>query len=129
MPALGSCKFVKLDVEGWEVRVIEGMAESVASVRPVLFLECNGPALASAGTSLGELLHLVGCMGYARAVCFDDHGVFVCAGPLSEGGPVMDAISYPLRSRLFSGYMDVLFVLPEDEDLAVSVSDAARRRP
>jgi FkbM family methyltransferase len=38
---LGSPEFVKIDVEGAEGAVLQGMCRTVASARPVLFVECS----------------------------------------------------------------------------------------
>jgi hypothetical protein len=34
-------KFVKIDVEGAEGLVLEGMRETIASSKPIIFLECS----------------------------------------------------------------------------------------
>jgi FkbM family methyltransferase len=46
--------FVKLDVQGWELRVIAGMRATLERHRPVLFIE-NGPYITEARDVLAEL--------------------------------------------------------------------------
>lgn len=38
---LDACHLVKVDVEGMEAEVLEGMRDTIRRLRPVLFLECN----------------------------------------------------------------------------------------
>lgn len=40
---LARCDFVKIDVEGGEMAVIEGASETIAHYRPVLSIECDRP--------------------------------------------------------------------------------------
>jgi len=38
---LKNVKFIKADVEGWEMPLLRGSTETIASFRPTIFLECN----------------------------------------------------------------------------------------
>jgi hypothetical protein len=38
-PTGSSCKLMKLDVEGFEMRVLKGAEQTIAEHRPVLFIE------------------------------------------------------------------------------------------
>ena len=56
--------FIKLDVEGYEVRALLGARKTVARCRPVMLIEVNEGALSRDNTSSYELLHLVKQLGY-----------------------------------------------------------------
>ena len=59
--------FVKIDVEGHEIPVLEAARDSVSRFRPVFFFECNPYALYLTGATLGHFLEaamdMVGALG------------------------------------------------------------------
>lgn len=57
--ALPRVDFIKIDVEGAEVGVLQGARQVLMSSRPLLLLEANEPALQAQGTSVQELLALL----------------------------------------------------------------------
>src|SRR5262249_36916882 len=52
---LGSPKFVKIDVEGAEGLVLQGMSRTIAATKPVLFIECSEAGQEVAWSLLHEL--------------------------------------------------------------------------
>ena len=57
--ALARVDFIKIDVEGAEVGVLQGGRQVLMSSRPLLLLEANEPALQAQGASVQELLTLL----------------------------------------------------------------------
>jgi FkbM family methyltransferase len=57
--ALEHVDFIKVDVEGAEVGVLQGARQVLMSSRPLLLIEANEPALQAQGTSVQELLTLL----------------------------------------------------------------------
>jgi FkbM family methyltransferase len=55
---------VKIDVEGAEVEAIRGMREILRGGRPMVFVECNPPALERAGATVDDLLGELRALGY-----------------------------------------------------------------
>lgn len=55
---------VKVDVEGWEARFIAGAADTLARLRPVLFLEIVAEHLANAGASPEDIFGPLAALGY-----------------------------------------------------------------
>ena len=51
---IGRLDFIKLDVEGWELRVLSGGAEKIESCRPAMLIELIDVHLARAGDTLTE---------------------------------------------------------------------------
>jgi len=62
--AITHVDFIKIDVEGAEVRALTGALELLERDKPVLLLEVNRPLLASQGTSAEDLEQLLGSLGY-----------------------------------------------------------------
>lgn len=60
---IDSVDFVKIDVEGVETRVLEGLAECLDSERPALLVECVDVNLRRHGSSLAELLETLDRLG------------------------------------------------------------------
>lgn len=58
-------QFIKIDVEGWEVRALAGMRETITACKPMLYIEVNKGALEAAGTSQEELREVLGSLGYS----------------------------------------------------------------
>lgn len=56
--------FIKLDIEGFEFRAIQGAVETIKRCRPVMLVEVNRYALERAGTSSDKLGKLITSLGY-----------------------------------------------------------------
>jgi FkbM family methyltransferase len=62
---LGWPNLIKVDVEGWECRVLEGGVKTLSSTnRPTLVLEVNAGALGKAGTSAETMYEFLRGYGY-----------------------------------------------------------------
>ena len=57
--------FIKADVEGWEVRLLHGGADTLRRFRPRLLLELASDHLARAGDRLDDAFAFLGKLGYA----------------------------------------------------------------
>jgi FkbM family methyltransferase len=60
----GLC-FIKADIEGWELNMLQGAASVLGRQRPVLLLEVDDALLARAGQSKAALFAFLGAQGYA----------------------------------------------------------------
>ncbi len=62
--------FIKIDVEGAECDVLAGLSETLATVRPVVFVELHAWPSVSIVENAADLMRLIGSVGY-RAVRAD----------------------------------------------------------
>jgi hypothetical protein len=63
--------FLKADVEGWEVRMLQGGVKTLARFRPALFLELHSEHLARAGSTAAEVWTLLAPLGYRARIAPD----------------------------------------------------------
>ena len=94
--ALDRLDFIKADIEGGELRMLEGARASLERFRPRLLLELNGAHLARAGDTLADAFAFFAQRGYS-AFALDEHGLerldrktVERGGAVEEHGMVMD---------------------------------------
>ena len=58
--------FVKIDAEGWEYDVLQGMGDTLQCRRPLLFIEIDAGALAENGRDHTDITNLLRSFGYTR---------------------------------------------------------------
>jgi len=63
-PALKGKVFIKIDVEGYEPRVLRGLARTIEKYRPTILTEIEPAHLESAGSSTAELFQIMEAYGY-----------------------------------------------------------------
>jgi hypothetical protein len=66
--AQGRFSFFKIDVEGFETRVLRGARKTIAANMPVMLIEVNDGALVRAETSREELLSMIETFGYTHSI-------------------------------------------------------------
>jgi len=62
--ALSRIAFVKIDVEGYEPPVLDGMPQILSLSQPVLWIEVNPPVLAKGGYTAGDIERRLNAFGY-----------------------------------------------------------------
>lgn len=60
--------FIKIDVEGYEVKVLEGARRTIEDSRPVMLVEVNRGALERAGTSAEKLSEVLADLRYSTQI-------------------------------------------------------------
>ena len=90
--------FIKMDVEGWEMRILEGGAATIERFRPVMLIELVEQQLTQAGDSLEAAWGLLDSWGYRPAVCSDGKTLTPREEPL-EGDNFGCGIKAPCRHR------------------------------
>ena len=93
--------FIKIDVQGGELRVIRGARETLRRFRPALFVEFDEPSLAHAGNSTS------GVLGELLALGYQPH-------ELTASGSWMPIEDRELHERTSArGYVDLLLLSKE----------------
>lgn len=107
---------IKIDVQGAEMRVLEGATAVLTSDHPALFVEVDANALSRFGTSTGELLSFLAGFGYSPH-------------QLTHRGP--ESMAIPLLEELIrrDGYTDLLFLADGTIAREFAAREAARVEP
>jgi hypothetical protein len=61
---LPACNFIKIDVEGDELAVLEGAAETIRKFKPIMCIESNPETLQRKGHTTNDLVVMLHTMGY-----------------------------------------------------------------
>ena len=61
---LDACDFIKIDVEGDEVAVLQGAAETIKKFKPTMCIESNPSTLVRKGLSANDLVAAIHLLGY-----------------------------------------------------------------
>ena len=107
---LDDCKlprvdFIKIDVEGCEVKALIGMQETIRRCRPRMVIEVNEEALRRQGNTVGQLLAQLESHGYQWKVMQEN-----CV----PGDPLYDIIALPAQP-LTPKVEQILKPTPKDE--------------
>lgn len=90
---VGRVAMIKVDVEGWETRVLRGGAETLSrDDAPVLQVEFSDQAAAAAGSSCQELYRCLEGMGY-RLYVYDEEERTLVQDPLRGEYPYQNLIA------------------------------------
>jgi len=97
---LGKVTMMKIDVEGWETRVLEGARESFSREdAPLLQVEFTEKASAAAGSSCEHLYHLLEALGYQMFV-YDPEKRDLVPDPLRPSYPYQNLIAAKLPDEV-----------------------------
>ena len=66
--------FIKADIEGWELKMLEGARETLKRFRPTIMIELNEDHLKRAGDSLADTWSFLTTIGYSPH-CLDEKNV------------------------------------------------------
>jgi FkbM family methyltransferase len=99
---VGRVDVVKIDVEGAEVRLLEGAKETLRQYRPLLLIEINSDSLAKQGHSRTEITALLESLDYLAYAFAETTGLAApCGGNTPEGNVLFVPKQRDLPKRIF----------------------------
>jgi FkbM family methyltransferase len=128
-PRFIRAKLVKLDVDGFDFRIIRGAAELLGALRPMLFYECSPFDTGTGGAGTGEALDcfkLLASIGYDRFLLWDGFGHYMIHLTAADFDKFVDLAFYLVSNRLFGAavyHFDVCAFPSADADLFEALRD------
>lgn len=123
-------RILKVDVEGFDCRVIRGGMRYIERVRPVILTEYNRENMDDIGEPGFDTLMRLRDAGYSRAVYFDQSGRMLLATSMDEVELMRDVHDYADGRNASIYYVDLCLFHADDADLADEFTrlERARRR-
>jgi FkbM family methyltransferase len=104
-PKFAKSHLLKVDVDGYDFRVLRGGARFIRGARPVLFFEHDPGLMQTAGDVADEVYDWLGKAGYERVYLYDNLGYWVGAFSLADRAALRDLNAYARQRSGF--YYDV----------------------
>lgn len=119
-------KLLKVDTEGFDLRILRGAIQFLRAGRPVVFFEYNRPNFAALGEDGIEFFKWLGSLGYSDVLVWDPSGRFVLKTGLDHAEALTDLDGYIGAGRGVVSYLDFCVFHASDGDLASKSATAAR---
>jgi len=121
----GTCKLLKVDIEGFDLRVIRGATNLLRSDRPVILFEFNHQNLTKLDEDGLAIFTYLADQGYDRLHIYDGQGFFITQCPISDAETLGDLDSY---ARCVDGlfYYDLCAFHSSDSRLAGQILENER---
>ncbi len=112
-----SCKLLKLDIEGFDLRALRGATQLLSSHRPAILFEFNHQNLTKLGEDGLKIFPHLASLGYDRLLVYDGQGFLMLAGRVGDAATLADLDAYARNvAGLF--YYDFIVFHQTDTDLA-----------
>jgi FkbM family methyltransferase len=131
--SFGEVAFMKLDIQGSEVRALEGARSLISESRPYMFVEVEEQHLRALGTCTQELIELVFSLGYAMYRIEIDYPCDHICVPVEKTEyfetHVLPKLPFSTSSKIFGSDVEVIFRNPGDQNYArLVVSHGSKNR-
>ncbi|WGR90788.1 FkbM family methyltransferase (plasmid) [Bradyrhizobium sp. ISRA435] len=111
-------RLVKIDTDGYDVRVMRGGRELIDRKKPVMFFELSDEALRMKGSAPEEAFTYLVELGYSIFVIYDNRGRYLCRINGQDMADFSDLNAYIYASRGSFPYCDVAAFHSQDRDIA-----------
>jgi FkbM family methyltransferase len=127
LPSQKKCKLLKVDVEGFELKVLRGATHVLKEHQPTVFLEWNHENLEKNGNTGPDILSYLQSLGYQDFLIYDSGGNFILPGKVSDSQLLQDLYDY-LKSLPWLVYYDICVFPKQDSAIAHQLLLAERVR-
>lgn len=109
-PRFKESQLLKIDVDGYDFRVLRGSTHLIGASRPVLFFEQHPKLLEAAGEDPNQVWPWLAEAGYSRLFLYDHLGYWLGSFALAEPATLCDLNSYARQQK--EAYYDVAAFAP-----------------
>lgn len=116
-------KFIKIDTDGMDARILTGSMALIARAKPIIFMEYDPDLAAACGSDLRGLLHRLVGVGYEHALVYENTGEYMYSLSLADADMVEDFHEF-FAGRQGQRYADICVFHHDDEALRQSIRQA-----
>jgi FkbM family methyltransferase len=127
LPLQKKCKLLKVDVEGFELKVLRGATHLLNEDQPAVFFEWNHENLEKIGDPGPDILSYLQSQGYEDFLVFDSAGNFILPGKVSDSRLLQDLYDY-LKSLPWLVYYDICVFTRQDSTIMQQFLSTERLR-
>src|SRR2546426_7854313 len=109
-------KLLKVDTEGYDLRILRGAAGILAKDQPVIAFELNRENVEPLGDSVGDFFDFLVRLGYEHFILNDPVGGFICALNAQNRDVLLDLYQYSNLGRPIY-YYDIWVFHHSDKDV------------
>jgi FkbM family methyltransferase len=117
-PRFSKAKFLKLDAEGFDCRIITCESRLLEATKPVIFFEYHPPLCAEAGYDPFPVFSSLSDIGYVTLAIYENTGAYQLSLGLEQRSALEDIHRYLAAAGAFC---DMVAFHAEDQDIAEAV--------
>lgn len=117
-PLNSTAKIMKIDTDGFDLKIIRGALNYISTIKPVLFFEYDKEYLAAVGDDGISTINLLENLGYNMIIFYDNYGRFILSTDLSNHLLIEQLDNYIEDKNGGFEYYDICVFHAVDSDFA-----------
>jgi FkbM family methyltransferase len=127
-PAFKTSKLLKIDTDGFDVKILKGAKNFISNTKPIIFFEYDAKLLTEQGDNGLIILNVLESLGYESILYFDNYGRFILMTKLSDHTILNQLNKYIESGESAVLYYDVCVFHKDDNDIASGVVSEELKR-
>lgn len=113
-------KFIKIDTEGFDVKIIRGGVDFIMNNKPVIFFEYNRKNMNKINEKGIDTIHILRDLGYNNILFYEDGGNFIISSNLNND-QVLNQMHNWINNSSSVDYFDIAIFHSEDNDISMQL--------
>ncbi|MEO7214165.1 FkbM family methyltransferase [Mucilaginibacter sp.] len=118
-----NCKLMKVDTEGFDLKILRGGTYFMQQVKPVLLFEFNRENLANVETDAFSIFPSLLNQGYSKILFYENNGTFMFSADLANQHFIKQVYNYVDGKTSVVPYLDIIAFSAGDDVLADAFID------
>jgi FkbM family methyltransferase len=118
---LRDIKLLKIDTDGFDLKILRGGFDSIAKLKPVLFFEYDSAYLEEQKDDGIKIFDELAQIGYNRILYYDNYGKFLISITTGDTAIIKQLYAYITKKEGAFHYYDLCIFHKDDDDLAETV--------